>query len=776
MARKKVSKKDLENRVAKLKKKLATLTSSLTKKQTQLARTLAAVQKKLDKLRKQHVRFRKETDSLRKEASRFSKQSAKLKKQRSKLKEFSSQGKRYAELVGATEGLSARLQQLEQTVSLVEHAGNGIQERTLGLETRVAGTADQDDGSVQQPGGSEGGLEHSFDLLLERTQVLEELVERLHTAQEGLELQIALLSREAEAGSDAMPAADSATPGGRPSLSANGLLQQIPELRTRFQHSEEAAGQLSQRTAALEAGQDSLTEQDTKLAEQLQDLEKRLSDLAEKAEQSESPQLTPPVEEQIALLSTDGLQHKTRIEDALTKVDELEKTKLNYTRHTDALADRVAELNEQVQSLLTLDPERRLEDVEGNAGTLEQMLQDERERVDVLDETGQTLDQRLLAAIDDAALLEERVRSLANSGEQLGDEIDRLEVALRETDEHTQQHRERLQAHEVRLEEQRQRLDDAVESQKKANDGLNTQLAAFDDSRQTLQEAADGLRVTQVRQDQETRDLRQSLQRRTLLGLLLLLVAGILGFLLPRAPEIPAAPQTVMEKTPGAAGEGSLAAVAELENDMELLRREVVAIGSSVADLSQSVEAIEAGAAPQYSGQIAGLTDAVENLSRQGQQFEQESQAMRTEQEKQRQESGQLRQGQQQLKAEVERVSGEVEKLSEQASQKQAPTADRRSARVQAWAQAQASGRYTVQLAGFRGHGSVKRFLGQHEMKSDSAVYNTSFKGEPWHAVFHGIYPDVEQARAAISKLPPELTPAGPWVRRIPKSGLISPR
>ena len=872
MARKKNSKKDLERRVEKLKKKVATLNAGLNKKKSELSRSLSTVQKKLDKVRKQNGKFRKESSrfskqsaklsrqgskldkqnsklgkqttkldkqttkldkqhskldkrtnrldkrhskldkqtssldkrhskldkqtnrldkrqsKLDKQHSKLTKQTAKLSKQTAKFKEFASQGERFAELQQQTEGLAARLQDVEHTVANVERAGDDIQERTRRLETSLAEAANQGPGMARLLDDPDAGLEHSIAVLRERTQSLEDQLGRLHTAQEGLELQIALLSREAEEGGETPTTGVAVTTAAAPA--ANGeVLQQLPVLRAGLGHAEEQTEKLGQRTALLEDAQTALSEQDDRLAAQLQELEQRVADLGAQLEQSTGTPVSAALEEQVALLSTDRSRDQSRIEDILSKADELEKTKLNYTRHTDALADRVSVISDRIDALLALEPERRLDELERQGGALERSLSGDRERLDALDDSEQTLGQQLLGAIDDVTSIDDRVLALGKTDEQLGDEIDSLRVALREADEQARQHHERLQTQEVRLEEQRQRLDDAIEGQKKATEGLAARLATLEESRQTLQEAADGLRVQQVRQDHDTGNLKKSLQQRSLIGLGLILAAGVLGFVMPRGGDREATQelQALMQAVETADKEATVL-IAGLEKEMGILRREVLALSKSVAGLSRTVEEITAeGETAADAGETANLAQAVEQLTQQVQASGEETQALRVAgdeqrletaalkemQEVQRQETAELKQGQEQLQSEVEKMSTEVKALSEAAAGSVGSVSGDR---ADAWAQAQQAGRYTIQLVGTHGHGSLNGFLAQHELGTEGAVFNTTHQGRPWHVVFYGIYPSVEKAVEARKGLPAGLTAAGPWVRRLPKSGAIHPR
>jgi len=695
-----------------------------------------------------------------------------------------------------TERLKTRLRDLEQTVTAMEGANRELRESVQALETGTAGyqAATREGMTAAVSGGTDGGLAHSVDRLNERTQVLEEHLQRLSAAQEGLELQIALLSREAEEGDGLLGGGDTgAVASGNPPHGTDTIAEQVPGLLTRLDTTEETARVLGSRAGELEAEQQALVEQDKRFSDELRTLEQRLSELDAKIEKVADSGAAPAIDEQIALLRNDLSRNQSRIEEVRGQDDELEGIKLNFTRHTDALADRIAGINQQLQDLLALEPKRRLDELEHMGGALERSLHEEQQRLDALESSEQAIDQRLLSAIDDATALDERVRGLAGSGEQLGGEIDRLEVALRAAEEGNQQHRDRLQAHELRLEEQRQRLEDAVEETLRVNEGLGARLSTLDESRQNLQESADNLRVQQVRQDQDTQSLRKSLQRRTLIGLLL--AAGVLVFMLTRGPQIPDDLQAVLQAATVADRE-SAAAIADLESDIGALRHEVVALGQSLADLARTVEVIETAGSPELARQLGGLAETVEELGQKNRAMEQRGNTLLSHQDEQRQltvelqriqdqqreESAELKVEQAQLAAELEEISGIVKGLSVEAGSRASAVSSRRSsipvgpfARESAWSQAQGFRRYTLQLGGFHGQDSLERFLRSQQLGLGNAVYTTTYQDRPWHVVFHGIYTSVEQAVAAIGGLPKGLKMSGPWVRRIPKSGEIRP-
>ena len=838
MAQKKKSKKDLEQRVGKLKKKVSTLTSGLSKKQSNLSRTLSSVQKKLDKLRTQKPSGKK-LESL------------------GKLQQ--KQGKRQQKLSRTTEKLVARLHDLEQTVSIVERAGDELRARTDALETTAAESAHRGYAAEHLAGEPDGSLQHVVELLRDRTQSVEDQLERLSAAQESLELQIALLSREAEESTGLSSGLDTPAEKGpgwaeranelaaqiqdvqnsiadeshdsgvlrarAEQLEASGselseihrvlqgrvekleqlgeglqpdagsgevaaLARQIPELRTQCSQADEATGKLSRRTAVLEAGHETLTENDQRITAQLESVEQRLAEIAGQTGGAGSGPAKIPqaLEQQIALLSTDRSLNQSRIDEVLKRADSLEKTRFNYTRHTDALADRITTLNDRLDKL---DAEARLEALDGRSNALEQLLRKEGANLGELAQAEATLDQRLNAAIGDAQALEDRLNELSAGSERLNNEVDRLDAEFQSADEKAKQQHDVLQTHAARLEQQRVALDEAVALNRKSSDGLNTRLGTLDDSRQTLQDATDSLRVQQVRQDHETQNLQQKLKRRTLLGLLmLLLIAGGLVYLLMRGPMVSQGIQSAMQAA-SSMDEQAAAAIATLQKDMSEFRRELSALGESLEQVSRSVDEISDTAAPVPPEQLSQLTETVETLSLQDQRQQQESEVLRQGQEQQLQENAELQKSQQQLQADIDRIAEEVKALEQRVNEKPAdvapakttakastPIPTRAPAQVpaqkaagQAWVQARASGRYTLQMAGFHQPESLAWFIGQHDLGSDSAVYHTEFQGRKWYVVLHGVYDSIAQAVAATSQLPPELAAQNPWVRRIPKTG-----
>jgi septal ring-binding cell division protein DamX/predicted nucleic acid-binding Zn-ribbon protein len=800
MAQKKNSTKDLEKRVVKLKKKVAALSKSLNKKQSDLSRVLSSVQKKVDKLRK---------------LSALPPPPAPQKKRVQKLRQ-------------KTESILGRLKDLEQTVSIIERASDQLRERTDALESRAA-EAMHRGGDVFKPAGPPGeGQQLVVDQLRDRAQAMEKQLGQLSGAQEGLELQVALLSREAEDGDDPTPAGGAAGISGERSKAllsgqkalrerveqleqslaaprqdldaadARDLARQIPELQTQWSQTEKATSKLNRRAEVLESHYETLVKKDEQISALLEAMERRLKALAPLLEK---PETAPPKEglpktlaQQIALLSTDRSLNQTRIDEVVKRAEDLEKTGFSYTRHTDALADRIKRLDNRLDSLKTED---RLNDVNRRGDTLERALEAEKERLDEVQRAGQQTDGRLDAVVDDIAVLQDRVQELHSTGEQLDKVVGGLGEEFSDAGRQAKQQQDLLQAHTAQLEKQREDQVDAVASSKKANQALGSQLAALDEARQAQQDAADSLRVQQVRHEHDTQNLQKQLKQRTLAGLLLLLLAaGALVYLFTRGATLPQDIQSLMQAGTQADGEAATA-ITGLEKDMDRLRQELSKMGDSLAQVSHSVDLINAAETPEPGAEAGQFAANVASLE---QQDREQAELLRQAQAEQQQRHAEWLQGQQQLqqqdielqkdqealRTELERVAAEVEVLGKRRVSTVAAT--RRTVKMlamtplgaspegngavaQIWSQAQAAGRWTLQMGGFHRQDSLSRFVQSNGLEKDTVIHQTWFQGKKWYVVLHGIFDTVNKAKAAAAQLPPGLVAQKPWVRGIPPVG-----
>ncbi len=459
-----------------------------------------------------------------------------------------------------------------------------------------------------------------------------------------------------------------------------------------------------------------------------------------------------------------------------------------------------------------------------------------------------------------AEALEGRIQALTGDSERLDQALPRLrndvippEGAPPSTTE------DRLAA--------QQTLVSDVAGLKTAGGNLNDRVARLEERRQTLQETVDGLSVRQARQDNETRELQKRLGRRSVLGMIVLLVAvaGLGLVLLGRPVPVEPTGQTVRSEI--APQPEDQPTTAELAEDIAQLREEMTRLGDSLALVARSVDEIIASPAPELSRRLEGLTEIVETLSAANAQQAQARAETQTVQSrlqaelaaitaqieavgdlraetsavaamsqlpeqvdglkaavarltrdslKLQQESSRLQAGQAQLRNELARIAAEIKTLLEGAprppikavaapapaaspgpgrspspaarpappppsvpaeSPPSAPTPAPTTATgpSEKWAQARAQGRYTLQLVGVHERRHMAWFLGQHRIAGDNAVHYGERGGRQWLVLLHGIYRTLGQALAAAGSLPADLAAQRPWARRIPTAGRLEP-
>ena len=61
----------------------------------------------------------------------------------------------------------------------------------------------------------------------------------------------------------------------------------------------------------------------------------------------------------------------------------------------------------------------------------------------------------------------------------------------------------------------------------------------------------------------------------------------------------------------------------------------------------------------------------------------------------------------------------------------------------------------------------VQRFLGRASLQGPNSVYTFERDGTTWHALVHGLFESVPDARAAIEKMTPDAVRNQPWIRKI---------
>jgi DamX protein len=84
------------------------------------------------------------------------------------------------------------------------------------------------------------------------------------------------------------------------------------------------------------------------------------------------------------------------------------------------------------------------------------------------------------------------------------------------------------------------------------------------------------------------------------------------------------------------------------------------------------------------------------------------------------------------------------------------------------WLLAQPADRYVLQLMGAVEKATITRFLEDAQLdKEQLALYKTKQSGKDWHVLVYGLYPDREQARAAIDALSAKARAQKPWPKAI---------
>ncbi len=198
---------------------------------------------------------------------------------------------------------------------------------------------------------------------------------------------------------------------------------------------------------------------------------------------------------------------------------------------------------------------------------------------------------------------------------------------------------------------QQQTLADDVPGLKTAGGNLNDRVARLEERRQTLQETVDDLSVRQARQDNETRNLQKRLRQRSILGIMLLLLAAAgLGLMLLREP-VPVEPAKLTVQSEIAPQGAAQPTTAELAKDIAQLRQEMKRLDDSLALVARSVDQIIASPAPGLSRRLAGLTEVVEALAAANVQQAQARVEAQT--------------AQTQLQAELAAITGEIEVLGD---------------------------------------------------------------------------------------------------------------
>jgi septal ring-binding cell division protein DamX len=82
------------------------------------------------------------------------------------------------------------------------------------------------------------------------------------------------------------------------------------------------------------------------------------------------------------------------------------------------------------------------------------------------------------------------------------------------------------------------------------------------------------------------------------------------------------------------------------------------------------------------------------------------------------------------------------------------------------WIAAQDPAHYTIQIVAAHNPQAIGRIARAYGYSADLAQYRRLRNERDWYALLHGSYPNLEAAKAALDRLPAEIRPFGPWVRR----------
>lgn len=82
------------------------------------------------------------------------------------------------------------------------------------------------------------------------------------------------------------------------------------------------------------------------------------------------------------------------------------------------------------------------------------------------------------------------------------------------------------------------------------------------------------------------------------------------------------------------------------------------------------------------------------------------------------------------------------------------------------WLRRQNPNAYTLQIIGVHDSLTLEQFIAQHS-HHQFAMFKTTFHDKDWYVLLYGIYPNHNQAVAALETLPAGLQDTKPWIRGI---------
>lgn len=82
------------------------------------------------------------------------------------------------------------------------------------------------------------------------------------------------------------------------------------------------------------------------------------------------------------------------------------------------------------------------------------------------------------------------------------------------------------------------------------------------------------------------------------------------------------------------------------------------------------------------------------------------------------------------------------------------------------WIERQSGRAWTIQLFGTANEQSLLSFIEQHRL-TDVAYFKSTRGDRPWFSLIHGVYDDIDGARAAAERMPRAVLGDSPWIRRM---------
>ncbi len=83
------------------------------------------------------------------------------------------------------------------------------------------------------------------------------------------------------------------------------------------------------------------------------------------------------------------------------------------------------------------------------------------------------------------------------------------------------------------------------------------------------------------------------------------------------------------------------------------------------------------------------------------------------------------------------------------------------------WVLVQDPAQFTVQMSASTDRKSVEQFLKRNPLEGPNSIFSFNRDGTTWHALVHGLFPNIDSARAAIERMPASARSNQPWIRAV---------